>query len=81
MRPLTVEEIQADNRRMRRFVCGHLPAEGARIVLADGPEGGPAWADLTPIWDDDYAWDGCSKPTSRSGWTSEKYTNTSTARK
>lgn len=57
MRPLTFEEIQADNRKMRSFICEHLSADGTRIVLADGPEGGPAWADLTPIWNGAYGWD------------------------
>jgi hypothetical protein len=58
MRPLTFEEIQADNLKMRGFICERIPAdETTRVVLADGAEGGPAWADLTPIWDDGYGWD------------------------
>jgi hypothetical protein len=57
MRPLTLEELQSDDRKMRCFICERVPADGARIVLADGPEGGPAWADLTPVWDDEYGWD------------------------
>jgi hypothetical protein len=57
MRPLTFEEIQFDNRKMRASICEHLPADGTRLILADGPEGGPAWADLTPLWDDEFGWD------------------------
>jgi hypothetical protein len=57
MRPLTFEEYKADNRKMVRYICEHLPADEDRIILADGPEGGPVWADLTPIWDDEYGWD------------------------
>jgi hypothetical protein len=53
---MTFDEIQADNSKMRSFVCEHLPADGTRIVLADGPEGGPSWADLMPIWDGQYGW-------------------------
>lgn len=48
---LTVDQIQADNCKMKRFICERT--DGTRIVLADGVEGGPAWADLYPIWDDD----------------------------
>jgi excisionase family DNA binding protein len=46
------EIVAADNRRMKRFICGRIPQDGTRIVLADG-EDGPAWADLLPVWDDD----------------------------
>ena len=45
-------EIISDNRKMKRFICERIPEEGIRIVIADGAEGGPAWADLTPIWDE-----------------------------
>ena len=48
---MTVNQIQADIRRMKRFICERVPEDG-RIVLADGDEG-PAWADLLPVWDED----------------------------
>lgn len=57
MRPMTFEEIQADNRKMRRFICERIWPNGTRVTLADGPEGGPVLAELTPLWDDDYGWD------------------------
>jgi hypothetical protein len=48
---MTVDQIQADCRRMKRFICERISLDGIRIVLADG-EDGPAWADLLPVWDD-----------------------------
>lgn len=44
--------IQPDIRRMERFICERIPPNRTRIVLADGGDG-PAWVDLTPLWDDD----------------------------
>jgi hypothetical protein len=46
------EDCKADNRKMKRFIFERIPEDGIRIVLADGPEGGPAWPDLTPTWDE-----------------------------
>lgn len=45
------DQIDADNRKMKRFIAERLPPDGTRIVLADGPDG-EAWADLFPNWDD-----------------------------
>lgn len=44
--------MRADHGKMKCFICERIPDGGTRIVLADGPEGGPAWADLTPLWDE-----------------------------
>jgi len=49
---MTVDQVQADRRRMKKFVAERISPAGTRIVLADGEEGGPAWADLWPTWDD-----------------------------
>jgi hypothetical protein len=49
---LTREQLQADARKMKRFICSKIPEEGTRIVLADGPDG-EAWAELNPIRFDD----------------------------
>jgi len=49
---LTVNQIQADTRRMERFICERISPGGTRIVLAAGGDG-PAWADLSAFWDDD----------------------------
>lgn len=49
---MTVEQVQADVRRMKRFICECLHAERTRIVLANGPDG-PTWVDLMASWDDD----------------------------
>jgi hypothetical protein len=49
---MTVDHIQADIRKMKKFVCERIPPDRIRIVLADGPDG-PAWLDLTPLCDED----------------------------
>lgn len=46
------DQIDADNRKMQRYIAQRIPPEGVKIVLADGPDG-EAWADLFPSWDDD----------------------------
>jgi hypothetical protein len=38
---------------MKQFICERISPDGIRIVLADGEEGGPVWADLWPVWDED----------------------------
>jgi len=48
---LSIDQILADNARMREFLCQRLPPDGTRIDLGDG-----AWADLTPFWDDWFGW-------------------------
>ena len=50
---LTVDQVLADNRRMKKFICERIaPDTSTRIVLADGGDG-PLLADLLPSWDDD----------------------------
>ena len=50
---MTTDQIQADIRRMERFIGERILPDGpTRIVLADGPDG-PAWVDLFSFWDDD----------------------------
>jgi hypothetical protein len=49
---MTVDQILADDRKMRRFICERIPPITTRVVVADGGEG-PAWVDLTPLWDDE----------------------------
>jgi len=51
---MTVNQVQADIRKMERFICDHLRTERTRIFLADGwPPDGPAWVDLTLLLCDD----------------------------
>lgn len=47
----------ADTQKMTNYICNRLPPEGLSVCLADGPEGGPIWADLLPTWDDKYGWE------------------------
>ena len=54
---LTLDQFKADARKMKRYICSKIPKEGTRIVLADGPEGGEAWAELNPVWDEEDGWD------------------------
>ena len=49
---MTLDQILADNRRMKQFIGERIPPDHTRIVLADGPDG-PAWVDLMPLWGDD----------------------------
>jgi hypothetical protein len=50
---MNLNQVQADIRRMNRFICERIrPDDRTRIVLADGGDG-PAWVDLTPIKDED----------------------------
>ena len=46
-----VEQWLADKEIMTTHICERIPVDGIRIILADGPEDGPVWADLLPIWD------------------------------
>lgn len=49
---LTLNRIDSDNRKMKRFIADRISPDGTRIVLADGGDG-PAWVDLTPLWDEE----------------------------
>jgi hypothetical protein len=50
---LTVDQILADHRRMKKFICERIPADTPmRIVLAHGSDG-PLWVDLLATWDYD----------------------------
>ena len=44
---MTVNQMQADIRRMEKFICERIPPDGpTRIVIE------PGWVDLTAFWDD-----------------------------
>lgn len=49
---LTLNQIDSDNRKMKRFIGERIPPDGTRIVLVDGTDG-PAWVDLIPLWDEE----------------------------
>lgn len=50
---LTLDQVLADNRRMKKFIGERIPVDSyERIVLADGSDG-PLWVDLLATWDDD----------------------------
>jgi hypothetical protein len=53
---LTCEQLGSDRIKMVRFICERIPADGARVILADGNDG-PVWADLDPSWVDEGGWD------------------------
>lgn len=52
---MTVNQIQSDGGKMKKFICERIPPEGTRIFLPDlsGAESG---VDLIPIWEENE-WD------------------------
>jgi len=48
---LSIDQILADNARMKEFICQRIPPDGTRVDLGCG-----AWADLIPCWDDRFGW-------------------------
>jgi len=53
---LCLDKIVSDERKMIAYICQRIPREDFRVILANGADG-PAWADLTPLWDDERGWD------------------------
>lgn len=53
---LSANQTLSDKDKMIAYICRRIPQPGCRVVLARG-EDGTAWADLTPLWDDELGWD------------------------
>lgn len=48
---MRMSQVLADRRKMRRYICTRIPADGTKVILAHGCDG-EVYADLTP-WHDE----------------------------
>jgi len=53
---LSADQVLSDRDKMIAYICRRVPQPECRVVLARG-QGGTAWADLMPLWDDELGWD------------------------